>query len=131
MRNTVLRNLEDISATQPVDEPPENTLTNNALAFLYLQTERAQDSVTAQFEEYLAEPQLRFDLNYCEWWKTREKKYPLVAALAKKYLCIPATSTSSERTFSTAGNIITSKRNCLNPETVNMLVFLFQNKHLY
>lgn len=85
---------------------------------------------TVQFQNYLAEPQLRFDFDALEWWKTRATKYPLIVVLAVKYLGIPATSVSSERCFSTAGNIVTANRSCLAPETVNMLVFLYQNKQL-
>lgn len=83
-----------------------------------------------QYQHYLAEPQLKFDFDALEWWKTRVSKYPLIVALAKKYLGIPATSISSERYFSTTGNIVTAKRSCLAPETVNMLIFLYQNKQL-
>ncbi|ELT95740.1 hypothetical protein CAPTEDRAFT_140410 [Capitella teleta] len=57
-----------------------------------------------------------------------ERNFPRIALLAKKYLAIPATSAPSERVFSTAGNIVTPKRSRLNPEKVNMLVFLAHNK---
>ena len=43
------------------------------------------------------------------------------------YLAIPATSVPAERIFSTAGHIVNEKRNCLNPETVDMLIFLNKN----
>ena len=39
-------------------------------------------------------------------------------------LCIPATSTPSERVFSAAGNTVVKKRACLDSETVDELVFL-------
>jgi hypothetical protein len=95
----------------------------SALEFLYDQEVNDTSDLTIQFESYLAEPQLRFDLDPFEWWKTRATKYPATGELAKKYLAIPATSASSQRCFSTAGNIVTSKRNCLLPEHVNTLVF--------
>lgn len=60
-----------------------------------------------QLQGYLAELQLRFDLDLFEWWNIRTTKYPILADCAKKYLVIPATSVSSERCFSTAGNIVT------------------------
>lgn len=84
-----------------------------------------------QFDAYLAEPQLGHNLDALKWWKDHETKFPLVAQLAKKYMCIPASSACSERVFSTAGNLITAKRSCLLPENVSMLVFLYQNKTYY
>ncbi|CAL9707781.1 unnamed protein product [Knipowitschia caucasica] len=62
-----------------------------------------------------------------QWWKVHERKFPRMSQLAKKYLCIPATSSPSERIFSTGGNIVTCTRAALKPEMVNQLVFLAQN----
>ena len=61
------------------------------------------------------------------WWKQYSSQFPVLSKLAHKYLCVPATSVSSERAFSTAGHVINAKRSCLLPEHVNMLVFLAQN----
>jgi hypothetical protein len=36
-----------------------------------------------EFQNYLAEPQLKFDLNPFDWWKSREEKYSKIAILAK------------------------------------------------
>ena len=65
--------------------------------------------------------------NPLEWWKENEMRFPLMANMARKYLCIPATSTPSERMFSTAGNVVTNLRTLLKPHKVNMLVFLAMN----
>jgi hypothetical protein len=83
-----------------------------------------------EFQNNLAEPQLKFDLNPLDWWKSKEEKYSKIAILTKKYLSIPATSVSSERCFSTAGNMVTSKRTSLLTKNVNLLIFLYQNRHL-
>lgn len=61
------------------------------------------------------------------WWRENEKEYPLLARMAKRYLCVPGTSVTSERVFSTAGDIITAKRSCLTPGHVNELLFLQKN----
>ena len=61
------------------------------------------------------------------WWKNYHSQFPLLAKMARKYLCIPATSVPSERAFSTAGHVVNAKRSCLLPENVNMLVFLAHN----
>ena len=62
-----------------------------------------------------------------QWWTVNQKKYPGIAALASKYLCIPATSTTSERVFSTAGNIVSKRRSNLSAKYVDMLVFMNKN----
>ncbi|XP_011862111.1 PREDICTED: zinc finger BED domain-containing protein 1-like [Vollenhovia emeryi] len=120
-----------INTTFNAQDDLEKTEHKTALRFLFYQPMHCINDVESQFQAYLSEPQLRVDLDYLEWWKTRADKFPALAILARKYLSIPATSASAERTFSTAGNIVTPKRNCLSPENVNMLVFLYQNKSVY
>ena len=39
------------------------------------------------------------------WWKENQGHYPRLSMLARKYLCITATSSPSERVFSTGGDI--------------------------
>ncbi|XP_050521556.1 E3 SUMO-protein ligase ZBED1-like [Daktulosphaira vitifoliae] len=121
--NSSMQNIEFNMEQNPLAQSSD-------LQFLYGNTIIKNDNLTTQFQIYTAEPQLRFDLNPYEWWKSREIKYPNLAALAKEYLAIPATSVSSERCFSTAGNIVTSKRTCLLAKNVNMLTFLYQNRKL-
>lgn len=84
-------------------------------------------SIDLELSMYLQTPDLDSEKDPLQWWRQRELNFPLVAKLAKKYLCIPATSSPSERVFSTAGNIVTCKRSCLKPETVDQLVFLSLN----
>ena len=44
--------------------------------------------------------------------------------MARRYLAIPATSASIERTFSIGSNVITKSRNRLEPDTVKRIVLL-------
>ena len=60
------------------------------------------------------------------WWKSNCSRFPKLTRAAKQCLCIPATSTPSERIFPTAGYII-NKRSSLLPENVNTLVCLSHN----
>lgn len=85
-------------------------------------------SIELELSMYLQAPGRDSETNPLEWWKQNEMNFPLVARLTKKYLCIPATSSSSERAFSASGNIITCKRSCLKPNTVDELVFLALNQ---
>lgn len=50
-----------------------------------------------------------------------------VTSCALRYLCIPATSTESERMFSKTGSIISDRRSCLKPKTVDKLLFINKN----
>jgi hAT family C-terminal dimerisation region len=61
------------------------------------------------------------------WWKINKSKFPILSKLANKYLCMSATSTSSERLFSEAGNTMTAKRTKLNPILFERIVFLKKN----
>jgi hypothetical protein len=58
-----------------------------------------------------------------KWWCEQEHNYSRVAGLARRYLCIPATSAPAERAFSTAGHIVDDARSRLLPENAAALVF--------
>ena len=62
-----------------------------------------------------------------DWWKQHEGVLPLLASLAKRILAIPASSSKSERVFSTGGNIVTAKRNRLSPKNVENLIVIKEN----
>lgn len=88
-------------------------------------------SVDATAEEemdlYCRSPSVPLSEDPLEWWQRHEGTFPLLSRLAKRYLCIPGTSVSAERVFSTAGDVISAKRSVLKPEHVDQLVFLHKN----
>ena len=63
-----------------------------------------------------------------EFWKRNELKYPKLAALAKKFLGVPASSASAERMFSIAGHIFSVKRRRMGIKLFERLVFLKLNE---
>lgn len=65
------------------------------------------------------------------WWKERQKIYPWIATLAKKYLSIIATYFPCERIFSKAGQIVTARRNRLKAKVVEHILFLHCNTNIY
>jgi hypothetical protein len=67
------------------------------------------------------------NLDVLQWWCAKSKDFPLLAKAAKKYLCIQASSASSERVFSAGGGIVSHKRTKLDPTNVNMLVYCKEN----
>ena len=73
--------------------------------------------------KYIALEKLIEDQHPLQWWNDNQKRLPLLAKYARKYLCIPATSIPSERAFSLGGYIVNQRRTCLLPKNVNILVF--------
>ncbi|XP_065658023.1 zinc finger protein 618-like [Hydra vulgaris] len=80
-----------------------------------------------ELDKYLALPVTACDA--LQFWKDidREHKLPTMALIGRKLLAIPATSTASERVFSVCGVTMSERRARLNPETLEMLIFLKYN----
>jgi hypothetical protein len=87
----------------------------------------AESPMQREINQYRALPILGKNADVLVFWKDNAKNFPLLSKVVRKYFCIQATSTSSERTFSTGGAIATPKRNKLDPLNVHMLVFLREN----
>ena len=86
-----------------------------------------QQKVKQEIDQFLTHPQPDISDDPLIWWKSESVRYPVLAKLAQKFLCLCATSVPSERVFSCGGNIVTDKRTCLKLEKVDSLVFLAQN----
>jgi hypothetical protein len=52
---------------------------------------------------------------------------PLLAKIARKYLCVPASSDPSKRLFSASGNMVTKLWSSLDPLNLEMVVYLHKN----
>ncbi len=77
-------------------------------------------------DAFIAEPSQQ-DCNPLGWWNGHRLKYPSVAAVARVYLGIPATSVASERVFSKCGRVCSERRSLLTPQHIEQLVFLAHN----
>ena len=67
---------------------------------------------------------ISLDADPLVWWKLHQDDFPSLSKLALKYLCIHATSVSSEMIFSVSGLVVNRLRARLSPERVDMLIFL-------
>ena len=65
-------------------------------------------------------------MNPLLWWKAECRRFPALAHLAAKYLCVCG-SVPSERVFSRGGYIVNKYRSRLKPKNLNKLIFLSQN----
>ncbi|KAM3610503.1 uncharacterized protein V6R79_004829 [Siganus canaliculatus] len=125
-----------IDVAIPVPTPPKRQKDSSALVALLgsaytreaplqrkTSSERAEEEVTI----YRKVPSIHLSQNPLTWWQVHAGEFPLLAVLAKRYLCIPGTSVPSERVFSTAGDIVSAQRSCLTPQHVDQLLFLQKN----
>ena len=80
-----------------------------------------------ELEKYLAESPISRKQNPLTWWRENTSRFKSLSCVAQRLLCMPATSTSSERIFSKAGLTVTKLRSCLKPKHVDALLFLNKN----
>ena len=84
------------------------------------------DMIEQEVNRYIAAAQTDTQLSILKWWAKHSVFYPRLSVLAKKYLCIPASSVSSERVFSLAGHLVNKKRARMSPSHVDTFHFLKQ-----
>lgn len=127
---------EDSPASIP--EPPQKRpRTSCALADLlgatYTTTgdstaqKSADDVAAAEIKRFKDESPLPLTGDPLSWWRDHEQEYPKLSRVAKCLLCIPGTSVSAERVFSSAGDIVNAQRSVLKAGHVDQLVFLHKN----
>ena len=63
------------------------------------------------------------------FWKANEPAFPLLAPLAKKFLGVPASSSSVERMFNISGHIFSNKRRRTGVILFENLVFCKLNEN--
>ncbi|KAJ8264750.1 hypothetical protein GJAV_G00154450 [Gymnothorax javanicus] len=85
--------------------------------------ERADAELTSYGQEHV----IQGEADPFAWWSSNEGRFPFLAKIARKYLCVCATSIPSKRVFSSSGNIVAPLCSNLKPDKVNMLVFLAKN----
>lgn len=112
------------------DTPPP-AAKKRALSDFELEWENvAQGDVTAVEDEVHLNlnPSKEYDdRDLLGWWSQHAKTIPLLSRLARHVLSIPASSSSSERVFSTAGRMLEERRTSLKPSTVDAVLLLQQH----
>lgn len=77
----------------------------------------------AQVDYYLRDIAPSLDINPLNWWKVNAPRFPKLATLARHYLCVPAVALP----LSENGQTFATLRARLDPEHVNMIIFLNRN----
>lgn len=90
--------------------------------FISLDTE-SETICESELTRYLNHP-ITCNVDTKDWWCENAEKYPSLFRIFLKLSCVPATSASSERDFSIAGNIVTDKRSLILPDNVNNLIVM-------
>ena len=107
---------------------PSCKKTKTAFDILLGEEEEVTDnSCEAELNQYFAEKVATRDTDPLQWWSMNEFRFKTLAQVARSILCVLATSTASERLFSTAGLAVTNLRSCLKPDNVDAFVFLNKN----
>jgi hAT family C-terminal dimerisation region len=83
--------------------------------------------VVNEVVDYLALKRINFESDPLVWWHGQEENFPILSRFAKKYLAVYACSTSSERLFSDAGNLLTAKKTRMSPKLFKKIMFLKRN----
>lgn len=89
------------------------------------------NTATIEIRQYVEEPPLDRRMDPLDWWRSREVVYPRLAKLARKNLSLVPTSVPSERVFSSAGEVLSKKRNRLSNKNVQKLVVLHGNQSYF
>ena len=126
--------LEQGETTRNDTEEPQSKRPKRKSAMQFLLTNNIEDdqedenprTVRDEIEKFMEQRDLHPDSDPLFWWKENNKQFPKLALCARKLLCIQVTSVPAERVFSVAGSIVTKKRAILNPENVDMLIFLIK-----
>ncbi|KAM0878925.1 hypothetical protein ACQ4PT_034568 [Festuca glaucescens] len=103
---------------------PSNSMPASDVDFQSWRANTTTKSSKSELRNYLEDPGEEnapgFDL--LDWWKVNSLRYPVLAKMARRFLTIPASSVSSESTFSTSGRVLDDYRSSLKPVIVESLV---------
>ena len=116
---------DETESPEPVVKcPKKSTALDKLLGEL---TTVAELSFSLELDKYLAELVPPRRDNPLVWLKLNASRFKFVSNVTRRLLCMPATTTSSERVFCAAGLTVTKLRSALKPQNVNALIFLNKN----
>ena len=103
---------------QQTKQHERNDGEEDMMDMLFRKKRRLNPNNKGEIDWYLNEEQKDEKCKPLEYWKISKNNKPYISRLARDLFAIPATSTPSERLFSSAGFMINDKRNRLLPKTI-------------
>lgn len=82
---------------------------------------------TVDVQRYMSNPPLARSEDPLAYWLNHRHRYTNLFKRAKRFLCMPASTVPCRRIFSKCGEIVSKKRNWLNPNTVEKTMYLKKN----
>ena len=79
-----------------------------------------------RYKEHTCSNPIEMVDNPMGWWKQHGHHFPTLSRLACRFLTISETSCPVERLFSVVGQVDTVRRASLSPDTMTLLVFLYE-----
>jgi hypothetical protein len=104
------------TAPESIDEPIDE-VNLSAVDLCFKRKRKVVVNAKNEFDIYCAETSEK-SMDPINWWKYNCARFPILSRMARDYLAIPGTSTSSEREFSSSRRLITDFRTSLSPNTV-------------
>lgn len=131
----VTTELKDCGIEVAAVAPPSSDSTSNSISALAMKhsydNEMSVSAIKKECQVYVTLCHAsHVTTGITHFWRERACQFPWLSTLASKLLCIPATSTPSERVFSVAGLTISAKRSTLNPSNVDKTIFVHDNYDL-
>jgi len=118
-------NMDRLKPVAEVERPPRSEANTELSSLANLRNDMYKDTAKSdELRQYraLPIPHVEPPVDALKWWSAHASTFPLLSVLARKLLGIPASSAPVERLFSTAGNVITKKRQRLAPSATRAQV---------
>ena len=127
----------DEATAENAEAPPPKRLKGLAAILKCIQEESEQSPssssltpsqiIDKEIFTFIDFPGAESDTDPLAWWKCEQGRFPNLACIARKYLCICGTSVPSERVFSTVGYVASRSCGRLLPQNISQLLFLAKN----
>ena len=108
-----------IAPESGVPDSGNSTVPDDPLHEVYNQIDgRARCDLEGELKTYLALKVEPAGTDILKWWSEHANAFPRLAAMARCFLAVPATSAPSERAFSRAKRVISHERHSLKPDAI-------------